>query len=242
MEGKEQDIVKKGKKEKKKNITVKANKKGRHILPFMNFLRVIAIPIYYLLKPFKFYGNRKVKDGACIYTCNHFQLFDPFYIACTTWEVVHFVGKSEILGYPVVGWLAKNIKLISVNRDGNDITAVKDCLKCLKNGEKIAIYPEGTRNKTDAPLLPFKHGAAMLAIKTKTPIMPMYMYTRPKLFRCTHILMGEPMELSEYYDKKLDKDELAEADQKIYDAMLALREEHEKFLAEKKNKNKNKRV
>lgn len=64
-------------KKKKKNstVTVKANKKGRHVMKFMNFLRVVLIPIYYVLKPFRFYGNRKVPDGACVYVVNHYTVF-----------------------------------------------------------------------------------------------------------------------------------------------------------------------
>ena len=47
--------VKKPKKKKVSTITVKANKKGKHILKFMNFLRVIVIPVYFLFKPFCVY-------------------------------------------------------------------------------------------------------------------------------------------------------------------------------------------
>ena len=68
----EKNVSKTQKKKKAKTITVKANKKGRHIMPILNLLRIIIIPIFWLVKPFRFYGNRKVKDGACVYVCNHY--------------------------------------------------------------------------------------------------------------------------------------------------------------------------
>ena len=221
---------------KKKTITVKANKKGRHIMPLLNFVRIIVIPFYYLLKPYRFYGKRKVKDGACIYISNHFGMFDPVYAASTTWEGIHFVAKKEAFKIPVIGSVLRRIKAISVNRDGNDVRGLLDCLKCLKNGEKVCIYPEGTRNKTGGEMLPFRSGAAAMAIKTKTPIIPIVMYKKPKLFRCTHILIGDPFELSEHYDKKMSDEEFKAVDESLRQHMLSMIQKHTEFLALKKKK------
>lgn len=223
-------------KKKKADITVKANKKGRHIMKLLNVLRVMVIPFYWIFKPFRYYGNRKVKDGACIYICNHYGLMDPAFPACTTWEGIHFMAKKEVEKMPLIGFLFKKVKGISVNRDGNDVRALLDCFKCLKNGEKISIFPEGTRNKTGVELQPFRHGAAAIAIKAKVSIIPMMIYKKPKFFRMTHILMGEPIELTEYYDKKLGEAEYEEADKKLYNIMLELRKKHTEFLESKKKK------
>lgn len=229
----------KAKKTKKaKPITVKANKKGRHYIPFLNFLRVIFIPFYFLVKPFRFYGNRKVKEGAFVYVVNHYTMLDVVYPASTTWESLHFVAKREIIETPVLGPLAKKVKVISVNRDGNDVRGLLDCFKCLKNGEKIVIFPEGTRNKTDEEMLPFKHGAAIMSIRTKAPIIPIVIYKKPRIFRRAHILIGEPFELSEYYDRKLSDEELVEADNKIRELMLDMKAKHTEYLQNKKKKGK----
>ena len=228
-------VAKTRKKEKKANpITVKPNKKGRHIIGFINFLRVLVLPVFYLLRPFRYYGNRKVKDGACIYMSNHYGLMDPAYVAATTWEGIHFVGKREIFESPILGAIARKAKAISVNRDGNDVRGLLDCFKCLKNGEKICIYPEGTRNKTGGEMLPFQHGAAVMAIKCKVPIIPLVIYKKPKFFRCTHILIGEPMELSQYYDKKLSDEELNAVDEYLRQYMIEMRQMHSEFLQRKK--------
>ena len=127
-------------------------------------------------------------------------------------------------------------KGISANRDGNDVRVLLDCFKCLKNNEKIVIFPEGTRNKTGAELLPFRHGAAAIAIKAKAPIVPIMMYSKPRYFRMTHSLLGEPSELTEYYGKKLTEEDYTEADNKLYNIMLGLRQQHKEFLESKKKK------
>ena len=225
---------KKAKSKKTATITVKPNKKGRHVIGFINFLRVLVLPAFYIIRPFRYYGNRKVPDGACVYVSNHYGLMDPAYIAATTWEGVHFVGKKEIFDTPVLGAIARKAKAISVSRDGKDARGLLDCFKCLKNGEKICIYPEGTRNKTDAELLPFRHGAAMMAIRCKVPVIPVVIYSKPKYFRRTDILIGDPLELTQYYDRKLTEEEMGQADEFLRDYMLEMRKKHTEFLASKK--------
>ncbi len=232
MDKQEQKTKKKAKKT--YSVTIPANKKGKHVLWIMNFLRVLVIPFYFLVKPFRFYGKRKAPEGACVYVGNHYTMMDVAIMASTTWECVHFVSKRENFDSKFLGVFARAIRAIPVNRDGNDVRGLLDCFKCLKNGEKIAIYPEGTRNKTDAEMLPFKHGAAIMAIKTKTPVIPIVIYKRPRWFRCTHVLMGEPIDLSEYYDKKLTDEEATQANDKIREAMLKLKREHTAFLESKK--------
>lgn len=231
---KEEKVTKKSKKT--KEITTKANKKGRHVSGLMNFLRIFVAPFIWLVYPFRFYGNKKVKDGACIYVGNHYHWFDPIYPMCTTWETIHFLAKKEIRSQPVIGFVADRMKAIWLNRDGSDVRGLMDAIKCLKNNEKINIFPEGTRNKTKEPFLPFKSGAAMLSIRTKTPIVPILIYEKPKPFRMAHILVGDPIEFSEYYDKKLSEEDLKTVDDKILKILIDMRETHRLALAEKKGK------
>ena len=221
---------------KKKEITVKANRKGRHVMGLLKVLKIFVYPILRVVKPFRVYGVKKVKDGPCIYVSNHYALLDPMYVVSTTWEGVHFVGKKEIYDIPVVGWVAKKCRMICANRDGHDVRAILDCFKCLKNGEKICIYPEGTRNKTDQPLIEFRHGAAAIAIKSKTPVVPIMIYKKPRFFMMTHILIGNPIELTEYYDKKLSEEELSAVDELLRSELLRLHAEHTAYLASKKRK------
>lgn len=216
-----------------KTITVKANKNGRHVMPLLNVLRVILIPILFLVRPFKLHGNKKVKDGACIYISNHYSALDPIYPAATTWEGIHYISKREAFENPILGFFLRRIKALSANRDGTDARIVLDSLKCLRNGEKLAIYPEGSRNKTNDEIRPFKHGAAMMAIRTKTPIIPIVIVKRPKFFRVTHVLVGEPVELLEYYNRKLTDSDYEVVEEKLRELLVKMREE---FL----NKNNNK--
>ena len=149
---------------------------------------------------------------------------------------MHYISKKENGEIPVLGAIMRKVKAIFANRDGNDVRVLLDSLKCLKNGDKIVIYPEGTRNKTNQPMGEFHHGAALMAIKAKAPIIPIVIYKKPRFFHVTHIIVGDPMELTEYYGKKLTEQDLAEADNKVRDKMLELHRQHTEFLNSKKQK------
>lgn len=218
------------------SILYKKNKKGKSVCGWMGFLRYCIVPIVRVFYPFKYVGPKKVADGACVYVSNHYRMIDPMYLLPTTREGIHFIAKREAQKIPVLGFFVKHTKSICVSRDGNDVRALMDAGKCLKNGEKIAVYPEGTRNKSDQPFLPFKSGSAVLAIRAKVPIVPMVIYRKAKFLRKSYILIGEPFELDDFYGVKLTEDVLREADERILKNMEGLRASFEQSLAAKRKK------
>ncbi len=215
------------------------NKKGMHVSRLMNFFRVLVYPIHWLIYPFKMFGPHKIGKGARLYVGNHYCIWDILYPAHTTWEGVHFLAKQSILEAPIMGVCANKVGVIGAMRDGSDIRTLMDSMKALKNGEKVSLFPEGTRNKvSDEEFLPFQSGASLLAIKTKTPIVPFVVYHRPRVFRMTHVVFGEAFELSEYYDRKLTQEEYDEADLKIRQKLYEIRDSHRAYLQSKKKKSK----
>ena len=232
-EAEKKSSVGKTKKKKTTSIFFKVDKKGRHISPCLSFLRIYILPVVRLFYPFKIVGQKKVPDGPCVFVSNHYRMIDPMYMLPTTKEGIHFIAKKESADIPIFGFFIKKVKTIFVNRDGTDVRAIIDAQKCLKNGEKIAIYPEGKRNKTDARFLPFNSGSAMLAIRAKAPIVPVVITKKTRFLRKNHVLIGQPFELSEYYDVKLTEELLKQADDKILARMVTMLDEHEKSFAVK---------
>lgn len=60
---------------------------------------------------------------------------------------------------------------VPVEREGNTAPAIKRIKECLDTGYMVILFPEGSRSR-DGNMLPFKNGAAMLAIDTEKPIIP----------------------------------------------------------------------
>ena len=223
---------------KQQRLLFPANKKGLHKMHTLNFLRFMFYPLHAFVYPFKLYGNKKVKPGPFIYVGNHYCLWDIFYVAHTTNEGVHFMAKQSVLEAPVIGYWARKVGVIGAMRDGSDVRTLMDSMKVLKNGEKISLFPEGTRNKEGdgEEFLPFHGGAALLSIKTKTPIIPFVICSKPRVFRKTHVVFGEPIEFTEYYDRKLTAGDYEEADEKLKNLLYRMRAEHRAMLAAKKRK------
>ncbi len=80
--------------------------------------------------------------------------------------------------------------VIWVRRGKSDVGAVKTALKALKGNEKLLIFPEGTRRRRENG--DAKTGAAMLAIRTGVPIVPVYITPERSLFPRTKVVIGEP--------------------------------------------------
>ena len=153
---------------------------------------------------------------------------------------MHFISKKEVYDNKFLGFLAKKIESIPVSRDGNDLKAVMTALKYLKKGEKIAMFPEGKRNRTDEILLPLKGGAALFAIKAKVPVYPVVSDGKTKLFRRTKVKIGDAIDLSEFYDVKMTPEDYELAENKIRDAMLKILYDFKEEKQLKKNKKKSK--
>ena len=110
-------------------------------------------------------------------------------------------------------------------------------LKILKNGHKLVIFPEGTRNKTGtSDLQELKDGTGFLSVKSKCPIVPVMMLQKAKVFRRTKIMVGKPFYFEEYYDKKLTNEDLTYMNGVLRDQMIA---QQNKLKQLKKGKNDN---
>lgn len=230
---------KREKQEKQRRLLFKPTKDGRRISRLMNCLRVLLYPIHFIIFPFRLHGCTKVGKGAYIYVGNHYSIFDIFFPAHTTWEGIHFLAKDSVFQAPVLGYFARKVGAISAMRDGSDVKTVMESMKVLRQGEKISLYPEGTRNKvSDEEFLPFHAGAALLAVRTRTPIIPVVICNRTKPFHMTHVVIGEPFELSEYYGKKPSQEDYAAMDELIRRHMYDLRAQFRTEQAAKKKKQK----
>lgn len=116
------------------------------------------------------------------------------------------MAKKELFKNPILGRFLKFAGGFPVDRNTNDLGAIKTSLKILKNKEALLIFAEGTRNRTGEPL-EAKPGVAMMAIKSKVPIIPVTIDSSYRLFSKVKITLHEQVSLEKYYDEKLSADE-----------------------------------
>lgn len=199
--------------------------------------RILCFIPLNIMHPTTIKGRKNMPKGKAILSCNHLSNWDmPLYYLNTT-PKLKILAKKELFKNKFSAWVLKDLGGIPIDRDSNDINAIKNCMKVLKDDKKLFIFPEGTRLKNDKEVLgELKSGMAMIAIKTKTPIVPIWIEKRPKLFRRSVYHIGKPFELSEFYGKKLDEESLKQANDIVREKMLELRND----VVAKKNKKKQK--
>ena len=166
---------------------------------------------------FKVVGKENIpKNGAVIICGNHRTFLDPPLIEVTCGRYTRFLAKEELRKNPFFAFLGVVFDGIYVKRDSKDISALKTTLKALKNGESIALFPEGTRNGVEKGEKS-KDGAAFFAVKTGARVIPVGITGGEKAFDKMTIRYGEPMDFS-----NRSKDELDEITEEIMEKILEL--------------------
>ena len=161
----------------------------------------------------------KVPDeGAYILCCNHINYLDAAAIVLFNKRKVNFVAKEDLFTHGILMWLGHLFDAIPIKRDMQDIEAMKRCLKVLKNGELLGIFPEGTRKGMEKNMKA-KNGAAFMAIKSNVKVIPIGIHGTFKPFSKVYVNYGDPIDLSEH---KGQKEKLDEATEKIMQAIVML--------------------
>lgn len=195
-------------------------------------IRTFALLVLILLFKLKIIGAKNIpKKGRLIICCNHIHFFDPIYVAGSTMRKIHFLAKKELFQSKLSKLFFKGLGAIPVNRDGNDAYSLKTSLTLLKKEKVLGIFPEGTRNKNNnTEGIVFKPGVSMLAIKTKTPIIPVHIIGSYKIFSKMTIVVGEAIHLDKYANQRLTSDDYMRiANEEIAAKLLSLNEEYAGF-------------
>lgn len=172
-------------------------------------IRVIVrtvIRIYFaIVYRAKVIGTENIpKDGPLIYCGNHRSYADPPLIVVTAKRHVRFLAKEELKKNPLFAFLGVVFEGIYVKRDAKDVSALKTTLKALKNGECVALFPEGTRNGLEKGEK-VKEGAAFFAVRTGAKVIPVGISGGEKPFKKMTIKYGKPLDYSNKTKDDLDE-------------------------------------
>ncbi|MBC3190798.1 1-acyl-sn-glycerol-3-phosphate acyltransferase [Pseudonocardia sp. C8] len=185
-------------------------------------------------------GEHLPRTGGALLVGNHVSFSDPLFdIAFGTvhGRMPRFMAKSELWSVPVVKWVLGHGGHIPVyrasKRAGESFTAALDA---LARGEIVAVYPEGTYTADPEfwPMKP-KNGVARIALKSGAPVIPMANWGtqeflpedgKPQFFprKRIGIVLGPPVDLSEFAGRPLTRTTLDAATKKIMDEVTTLLE------------------
>ena len=187
----------------------------------------------------KWEGLENLPAGGFIAAPNHCTEIDPLIVGHLLYNqkrAPHFLAKAGLFKVPVLGAVLRATRQIPVERSTAGANrSLQLAQEIVADGGAIIIYPEGTLTR-DPALWPMRGhtGAARLALEAGIPVVPIAHWgahevlpryaKRFHLFprKTSRVMVGKPVDLSQYAGRPLDKATLSAATETIMDAVTAL--------------------
>ncbi len=173
-------------------------------------------------------GKENLNTDNYLITSNHRSLFDTPLLVAITNEPISFVAKNNLAYFPFLNLWVYLIGGLFLDRSSikKGLKTINKGIKKLSNGESMAIFPQGTRNKGEE-FLPFKKGSFKLASSSGSKIVPVAIFGSDDIYENNggikpadvYINIFEPIEtknLSKIEQKKVTDD----VEKMIYDKYI----------------------
>ena len=212
-------------------IRQKSPKNSSFPLPFV-VLRNIATQYLAVFKKFRVVGAGHIpSSGPLILVANHTTSYDPvcLQVACAE-RMIRFMEAREYYDQKPLTYIYRALKIIPVNRTGNDTASIRTALRELSGNGCVGIFPEG-KISDDGSLQEAHQGVALLAMLSGSPVVPAYIrgtggYSGMvrDFFRLNHVTLffGPPIRFDDLCDRHRDKEAREIALKRIMDALAAL--------------------
>lgn len=160
---------------------------------FYRFAWYLCRAFFFLTGGISFEGQENIPgEGSFLAAGNHRAGIDPFLIALGMRRPMAFLAKDSLFRIPIVRTMLRWVNATPINREGSPKEVMDRTVALLKEGRlPTTIFPEGTRNLTTEPLIPFKSGAALLAIEAGVPIVPVGIFGSRRFLGHKRVVYGK---------------------------------------------------
>lgn len=155
---------------------------------------LVRIAFFFWHPVARFEGREQIPAGSAVICGNHCGAADPLWVllALNNPDMIRIIAKKELRDAPVIGWIMEKFGIIFVDRGHHDTKAYDRCVEVLSAGEKLLVFPEGTRCRAGRRVRA-KTGAVRMAAASGAPILPVYISTNRKPFSPVRVIFGQPM-------------------------------------------------
>ena len=138
-------------------------------------VRALALAYLRCISKIVVSGRENIPDGPVIFAPNHQSSLDGLYLAAgfdsERFKKTYFYVISKFISGPFTRWFAKRHNMIALEINGDLRQSIGKLATALKQGNSIAIFPEGTRS-IDGRLCEFRPTFAQISVETNAPIVP----------------------------------------------------------------------
>jgi 1-acyl-sn-glycerol-3-phosphate acyltransferase len=108
--------------------------------------------IAWLLRPFAWWGRVRVEGlehvtagGPLLVVPNHDSQMDPVVVglALAPRRRLRYLAQAELWKIPGLGWFLTGMRQIPIRRGTGDSRALEKAVEALRNGDAVAVFPEG---------------------------------------------------------------------------------------------------
>lgn len=112
-------------------------------------------------------------------------------------KICNSVAAKEVFEHGRAPLMA-SLRCIPLDRTTMDLACIKECVARLKKDQRLIIFPEGQLNLTDE-ILPFKPGAALIAMQSNCTVVPVFTSGVYRPFGTLKIMVGNPITSQELF-------------------------------------------
>ena len=169
------------------------------VRPFVSFI------IKLLFHP-KVIGLENIpKTGRVVLAGNHTKWLDPVTLVGISKRQIHFLAKDELF-HGITKFIVKGMGCVPVNRRIHDKNALSSAEEFLNKDLCIGVFPEGTINRTDDIIMPFKIGAVKMSYDTSSLLVPFIITGKYRIIgKSVRIEFLKPIKIGEELSKENDK-------------------------------------
>ena len=170
---------------------------GRRRSIWYEAARVLATVALHTVLPVRYHHTERLAGKPpMIVIGNHQSWLDPVVMGYAIKKhQVTFMGKKELATNGLIRGILKEAGVILVDRHNTDMEAMRACMKALRGGEILGIFPEGTRHH-EGVMREMETGVAMLALRSGAPVIPV-LVPRLRWFHTVDCYVGEAIPTSD---------------------------------------------
>jgi 1-acyl-sn-glycerol-3-phosphate acyltransferase len=154
------------------------------------------------------------KDKPVVFVANHASHLDIGCLCAALPVNLHFIGKKELMYFPIVGWYMFLAGHIFIDRKSRvkAASSLKQAALKIREGKSVVMYPEGTRSET-GEIGVFKKGAFHLAKEAGVQVVPVSIKGTEKVWPKSPnkitpgnvtVKIGKPIDSSDFSKEQLN--------------------------------------
>ena len=166
--------------------------------------RALATVALHTVLPVRYHhAERLAGKPPMIVIGNHQSWLDPVVMGYAIKKhQVTFMGKKELATNGLIRGILKEAGVILVDRHNTDMEAMRACMKALRGGEILGIFPEGTRHH-EGVMREMETGVAMIALRSGAPLIPV-LVPRLRWFHAVDCYVGEAIPTSDLREQGIN--------------------------------------